>query len=703
MQHEYRVEDMHNGINAPLDSTVPVTRLWALRMLEKLGLREYCTHYLLSHTNELVVLLGLNMPGNDLGMSQEELMDFISKRHAEYERMQPMIQGELRCNLDRLGQLMGLDRVDKDILGFVTVLFSNSAFITMSESLGSLNSAGMERALSIILAQPLSAIHKALSRESTLSRSGILRIDRKSATHLANKLELMVGLDGLLLEAHPDIDRMMQAFFRAAKPATLTPSDFRHLEEDYRMLHRYLKKAVVRQQAGVNVLLHGRPGVGKTEWVRVLCESLKFKLYEISVVDDEGDALPGKHRFGAYRLTQQILSHQKGAVVLFDEIEDVFPTRDFLSDNREVGKGWVNELLENNPVPSIWISNAIDHIDPAYLRRFDCIMEMDTPPRSVRRSILANRLAHLGVSDDWLDRMADVPDMAPALVSRAARVVDAIRDRRRSAHKVEKQMERILGNMRQAMGLQPIAPAEQKTRLSYCLDVLNTDHKLSILLKGLKRTPEARLCFYGPPGTGKTAFARHMAQQLERPLLIRRASDLLGSYVGMTEAAIARMFEAAEQEGAILLLDEADSFLRDRRSAHHSWEVTLVNEMLTRMEAFSGIFVVSTNLMNLMDSAAMRRFDFKVHFDWLQPPQAWALFCQLVGPDAWRIEGAEEYWRSRLEQLHTLTPGDFANLERQLRVTGEAPQPDTLFRLLERETRSREGGTETGVGFLARL
>lgn len=87
------------------------------------------------------------------------------------------------------------------------------------------------------------------------------------------------------------------------------------------------------------------------------------------------------------------------------------------------------------------------------------------------------------------------------------------------------------------------------------------------------------------------------------PLLIKRASDLMSMWVGENEQNIALAFKEAEQDGALLLIDEVDSFLQDRRGAKNSWEVTLVNEMLTQMEAFSGVFIASTNLMDGLDQA----------------------------------------------------------------------------------------------------
>jgi transitional endoplasmic reticulum ATPase len=194
---------------------------------------------------------------------------------------------------------------------------------------------------------------------------------------------------------------------------------------------------------------------------------------------------------------------------------------------------------------------------------------------------------------------------------------------------------------------------------------ISSDTDLAAVAEGLKRTRSARLCLYGPPGTGKTAYGRWLAEQLGMPLLVRRASDFLSKYLGEAEQNMARAFAQAKSEGAVLLIDEVDSFLRDRRGAQHSWEVTHVNEMLTQVEAFQGVLIASTNLMDNLDPASLRRFDLKVKFDYLRPEQALRLFllyCPLFG-----IEADEAGAGPRLARLTQLTPGDFAAVYRRHR------------------------------------
>jgi len=155
---------------------------------------------------------------------------------------------------------------------------------------------------------------------------------------------------------------------------------------------------------------------------------------------------------------------------------------------------------------------------------------------------------------------------------------------------------------------------------------LNPDVDLHELIEGLRRQRSARICLYGVSGSGKSTFGRHVARELDMPLHVRRASDLLSPYVGETEQNLAHMFRTAADDDAVLLLDEADSFFRDRQGADRHWEVTQVNELLTQMEDFEGLFICSTNLMDVFDQASLRRFDLKIKFNYLRPDQAWTLF-----------------------------------------------------------------------------
>jgi len=252
-----------------------------------------------------------------------------------------------------------------------------------------------------------------------------------------------------------------------------------------------------------------------------------------------------------------------------------------------------------------------------------------------------------------------------------------------------------------AMGRPLLAATTEDGQRPCQFEYLNLDSELPVaqIRQALVRRPLATLCFYGVPGAGKTSLAHHLAEAMGRPLLVKRASDLLGKYVGESEKRIAGMFREAAQEGAVLLLDEADSFLRDRRLAAHSWEVTQVNELLQQMESFAGVFICTTNLMQEVDAAALRRFTFKIRFDALSSDQRRAMFATEVMDIP--AEALPADICRALERLQALTPGDFATVQRQERMLGERYSPEHFLAQLLREHAAKAGEQRPGMGFLA--
>jgi hypothetical protein len=193
-------------------------------------------------------------------------------------------------------------------------------------------------------------------------------------------------------------------------------------------------------------------------------------------------------------------------------------------------------------------------------------------------------------------------------------------------------------------------------------------------------------------------LAEHIAHALGKPLMIRQASDLVSKFVGETEQNMARMFEEAQTEEAVLLLDEADSFLRSRRMAERNYEVTEVNEMLQGMERFGGVFICTTNLFDELDEAALRRFTFKIRFKPLEVAQREAMF--VTEALAGEAGGLTAEQRHRLAALDQLAPGDFAAVKRQVDILGVPFDADEFLAQLESEHRVKpEVRQRRSIGF----
>jgi SpoVK/Ycf46/Vps4 family AAA+-type ATPase len=224
------------------------------------------------------------------------------------------------------------------------------------------------------------------------------------------------------------------------------------------------------------------------------------------------------------------------------------------------------------------------------------------------------------------------------------------------------------------------------------------DTNLQVVTQQVIQNKSARICLYGAPGTGKTAYGRWLADQMDAPLHVKRASDLLGMYVGQSEKNIASAFEQAQLDGAVLLIDEVDSFLQDRSEARHSWQVSQVNEMLTQMEAFQGVFIASTNLMGQLDPAVLRRFDLKVKFDYMNSEQVCALLCRYC--EVQRLASPTRKELQAVSALSNLTPGDFAAVLRQSRLACLSSASEWVAALTQESKLKVGGRAASGMGFL---
>jgi SpoVK/Ycf46/Vps4 family AAA+-type ATPase len=139
--------------------------------------------------------------------------------------------------------------------------------------------------------------------------------------------------------------------------------------------------------------------------------------------------------------------------------------------------------------------------------------------------------------------------------------------------------------------------------------------------------------------------------------------------------------------------------LQDRRGAQRTYEVTEVNEMLQGMERFDGIFVCTTNLLERLDQAALRRFTFKIKFMPLTATQRERMFVtEALAGDA-SLMTPEIH--KRLAHLTQLCPGDFAAIKRQTEILAAEFSAAEFLDQLEAEHRIKPEVRESrGIGFV---
>lgn len=697
----------------------PVLQLWLLRILVPLGAhREFISargfgndalaiavglgHWVDASEYGLPVFLRRHQNENGEGeFDPVQVLKDLRKLHkrAEEQWTSAALPATLRSNATQLARLARLSDTDCRVLEFAVTIHNESVLDDTADWLGRLSSVAVPHALSVILALPEPAVRAALGSKGLLAETGLVSMERNGSNSLRGKLNLLSDefADRMVSGDANPID-LLRGTVSAAAAAHLGLSDYPHITADLQILLPYLRRARASGRVGVNIFVYGAPGTGKTQLTRAVASELGCELFEVACEDSDGLPIAGDRRLQAIRAAQSFFAN-RSAMIAFDEVEDVFQDgnerimgRRSTAQNR---KGWMNRLLEENPVPTLWMSNSIAGMDPAFVRRFDMVFELPVPPKHQRERILQQACGDL-LDPARLSRIAQAESLAPAVVTKASAVVSLIREDLGQTN-CANAFERLISNTLTVQGHRPLV-ADDPNRLPETYDprFLHADADLVEVAAGLIAARTGRLCLYGPPGTGKTAYGRWLSEQLGIPLLIQRASDLMSMWVGENEKNIADAFRRARQDGALLLIDEVDSFLQDRRGAHRSWEMSMVNEMLTQMESFSGIFIASTNLMSGLDQAALRRFDLKVKFDFLRPEQARDLLhrhCEQLH----LLQPTDELL-SRVARLTLLTPGDFAAVSRQHRFR---PIESTLALVsaLEAECAVKEG-RPSPMGFL---
>lgn len=529
-----------------------------------------------------------------------------------------------------------------------------------------------------------SSMAAALSAKGTLRSSGLIRVDSNNAIHLLGRLHQLIR------ETVTTASELRSSLLGPQQAASLTMSDFAHIGQDAERVLTVLRGALAERAKGIVVALYGPPGTGKTEMAKTLAAALEVPLHSVGEADDNGGEPTRDERLSELQLAQRLLGNAEPTLLLFDEAEDLFSADSgfsgmFRHPKQRGSRAYIHRLLENAQVPIILTANNLEGFGPAVLRRMTCCLEIKVPPASVRTALWTKAALDEGVvvPTEELQRLGRQLPASPAMAAmamRTARLGGGDPDTVRWA---------VTGVMT-AMNKGQL-PQDDVAPDIYDPSLVSADIDLATLADRLSAPNATRaisLLLSGVSGSGKSAYARYLAHRMELEVLHKRASDLLGMYVGQSEKQIAAAFTEAADTKAFLVFDEADSLLGDRRGAQRQWEISQVNEMLTWMERHRHPFCCTTNLLDHVDPAAMRRFLVKAKFGYLRPDQVELAFRRIFECEPPR----------HVRMLTSLTPADFDLVKRTAELQGYLGNPIALAEALEREQLAKPG-TTSAIGF----
>lgn len=479
-------------------------------------------------------------------------------------------------------------------------------------------------------------------------------------------------------------EKIVAKIMGQSQKSTLKAKDFEHIKNEFENAVKILSASVKERKKGVNILLYGNVGTGKTEFAKLIANSSNIFMYAVGTEKDGVNEADREDRLVDLYAKQFILENSTNSCILFDEAEDVMNTG-FSFFNRTASKGYLNKILETNSVPVIWTTNNIEDVDPAFLRRMTYTIEFEKLPETSRLNIWKNILKKykIKVKKEKLEELNKTYDVSPSIISNAVSTAKMLNGDINDVEKFIQNVAQVIYKRKN------ISKTDIFKENEYNINLVNADMDMDNLTEKIKKAGKLNfsMCLYGEPGTGKSLYAKYLANNLGIEVVMKKASDLMSKWVGGTEKNIARAFAEAKDKKAMLIIDEADSFLQNRNNAYRNWEVTQVNEMLTWMESHQYPFVCTTNLVDRLDEASLRRFTFKVKFDFMKSEQVNSAIEHFFG-----IKDANV-------NIKGLTAGDFATVKKKTDFLGTT-DINEITQMLNAEVKVKKSSElKSSVGF----
>ena len=681
---------------------------------------EFITRYLEQElSNELFNKIKDNYVsiGKDENISQEEISFRILKK--SYDLIKDTLFNQLKSlNIDKndikkrietIRNTFRLSDNEVEILIYEYIYQEDNNFLNFIES----NSSKQNfngfcitscKSLSTMLNIKICEVKFVYSKQSNLTKCNLL----SNNTNIAP--EIIDYINGFSEE--PLIDN----YFYEIKGKFLNPEDFSINNEDIEIIYNLLKNN--NSDKGMKILLYGDPGTGKTEFARAVSKSTVKKVFELKMNNNKEKEEDKNFKFRALSAYENYINTGE-SILIIDEADEALSTnRNIFGSYNDNMKGKINQYLDESITYQIWITNSVSGMDDSTKRRFDYCLEFNELTEKQRIKIWNNILNEYNlnnfISENEIRIIAEKYDCNAGNIRNSVRNFIAIYKNEFETEKFKKIIDKSLSSYIKLVKEGDFSEKYRNNIVAenYSTEGLNIKGNLDEYLEMIDKFDKLweendnkirnmNILLFGPPGTGKTEFVKYIAKRLKRKLSIKNPSDILSKWVGGTEANLAGAFRKTENENGILFIDEADSILRSRDKAEHSWESTQVNELLMRMENFRGIFISATNRFYDLDPAVIRRFNFKIEFEYLDFDR----ICKLseIYFSEFLNGNINEEERKKLKNIKNLTPGDFKTVYQKLNyINKDQIDYNLIYNLLNEESIMKNNFLNKNIGFKTR-
>lgn len=590
-------------------------------------------------------------------------------------------QSEWYKKITDIAKIFKLTAIEFRLLQFLCLYESDSEFSNIIDGFVNHNPLTRrgkidKRMFATILEIGIAEVAGLFSSGSNLVKYGLLDDDLDIESSINSFLE---GLSG---------EPFTSRYYKIFEGETIDIADFSVDKRELFMIEKMLSSAG-NNERGFKILLYGKPGTGKTEFARSMCKYCNFRTYELKQLNRENESssddkfrLQGLYAFKA-------IAADEPTIMIIDEADGFLSSREtglFGQGTDEKKKGIINSCLDELKYNQIWVLNNAYNLDESTKRRFDYCIEFSDFSFNQRKNIWKNTLGKSLHADSFdendLNYLTDKYQVNAGIIAKAVenctRIYKPDIDKKEMIAILE---DSLNSHINLLTGRKISDHSNKEPNFSgYSIEGLNIKGDLNSHLALLDRFNTAwendnaairnmNVLMWGPPGTGKTELAKYIARRLKRKLIVKTASDILDKYVGGTEENIAAAFKEAEREKGLLFIDEIDGLLANRGNAQRTWEVTQVNELLVRMENHNGILLCATNFIDNVDTAATRRFNIKIEFDYLNESGVDFFYNLFFG----KLNGSlpDETQRLNLKSIKYLTPGDFKVVYQKVAIFGD--------------------------------